>query len=231
MIGFANCTKLFRLEEETKVILDSANLAFNPTDRVCILARAGDGKTTITAMLAGLEAPTKGEVLRDNDISWPLGFAGAFHPAISGEKNVRIIADLSNINASWVSAYVAEFAQLGDDFYQPVQSYSSGMRARLAFALSMAVPAKTYLADNNIGTGDSAFRLKCEVAFEKRLADAGLFCITQSLRIAERFGNTFGVLRNGRFEMQASFQDAKAIFEDYHDEFSDVADIVGGFTA
>ncbi len=229
MIGFVNCTKNFQFRDEIKCILDDCNFTFKSTDKVCILARGGMGKTTITRMLAGLERPSKGTVLRNDGISWPLGFTGAFHPALTGEQNIKTIADLCDVDARWAVAYAAHFSELGTDYYRPMEQYSSGMRAQLGFALSMAMPAQTYLADDKIGSGEANFRMKCEAALEKRLENAGLFYITRAPRLAERYGEIFGVLDNGKIELHDDFASAVSAFEQARDnDFADLADIAEG---
>lgn len=231
MIGFENCTKQFRLDNEDRVILERANLMFEPTDRVCVLAPPGSGKTTIGHLLSGFGRPSAGQVHRHGNISWPLGFSGAFHPAMTGVRNVEIIADLAEVPRNWVSAYVAEFSELGDDYYRAVETYSSSMRSRLGFALSMAIPADTYVIDGSIGSGSPAYRSKCEVALEQKLEDAGMFFLTHSPRLAERFGRRFAVLRKRDFLFFDTFDAAQAAFEEDLAEQDHLQLLVEGFAS
>ena len=112
MIGFENCTKEFRLDNDHRVILDAATLMFDPSDRVCVLGTPSSGKTTVANLLSGFGRPTAGQVQRSGRISWPLGFAGAFHPAMTGARNIEIIADLAEAPRNWVSAYAVSYTHL-----------------------------------------------------------------------------------------------------------------------
>lgn len=231
MIGFEDCTKRFRLDDEERVILDKANLLFAPSDRICVLAPPGSGKTTIAHLLSGFGRPSAGQVHRSGRISWPLGFSGAFHPAMTGVRNVEIIADLAEAPRNWVSAYVAEFSELGDDYYRPMETYSSSMRSRLGFALSMAIPADTYVIDGSIGSGSPAYRAKCEVALEQKLEKAGMFFLTPSPRMAERFGRRFAILRNRDFVLYEDFDAAREAFEEDLAEQDHLQLLVEGFAS
>ena len=229
MIGFENCTKEFRLDNDHRVILDAATLMFDPSDRVCVLGTPSSGKTTVANLLSGFGRPTAGQVQRSGRISWPLGFAGAFHPAMTGARNIEIIADLAEAPRNWVSAYVAEFSELGDDYYRPLETYSSSMRSRLGFALSMAIPADTYVVDGSVGSGSPAYRAKCEVAFEQKLDKAGMFFVTHSPRIAEKFGRRFALLKDGDFVLTEDFSAAEKAFEEQLVEQDDLRLLVEGF--
>lgn len=226
MIGFLDCHKYYPTGVQPRVVLYDTTCLFEPEERICILADSGAGKTTLIRLLAGLDTPTSGHVLRNEGISWPMGFAGAFHPAMTGEENIRTIATLGNSDPDWTSAYVAQFSELGDDYHRPLQGYSSGMRARLGMSLSLAIQENTYLADETIGTGDEQFRLKCEAALEQRLEKAGLFLVTRNPRVAERYGHRFGVLRNGRIVMCNDFAEAKAIFTSQENRFDELENLV-----
>lgn len=230
MIGFERCS-IGRVDNGyRRPILRDATLLFDPDQRVCVLVPPSMGKTTVAHMMAGFVAPESGVVLRDANISWPLGFAGMLHPAISGARNVTIMADLAGLPNDEILAFVEEFAELGDALHQAVQTYSSTMRAQLATSLSIAMPADTYVVDTVIGAGKPAFRAKCQVAFEKRLENSGLFFVTNSLRQAERFGELFFVLENGQFRPETSLGAAKARFQKLTAQSDDLAFIAQGLS-
>ena len=231
MIGLVDCHKYYPGHDRERVVLFGATCLFDPLDKVSILAEPGSGKTTLIRLLAGLEAPTSGKVVRGSGTSWPLGFAGAFHPAMTGEENVRTLAMLTDVDPDWTSAFVAQFADLGGDYYRPLATYSASMRARVAMSFSLAVPSTTYLADESIGAGSDYFRLKCEAALRQHLRSSGLFLVTRNPRTAERFGQRFGVLREGRFTMCDSFADAQSLFEAKGNRLTDLEELVSGFRA
>lgn len=209
MYGFHDCTKVYRSGEDVRSILIGATFTFGARDRVAILAGGGAGKSTLIRLLAGLEAPNSGRVRPPPGTSWPIGFAGAFHPALSGEENVRVLAALLKADPDRVSAFVALAADLGDDYRGPLARYSSGMRARLAFGFSMAIPHAFYLADEAVGVGDGQYRLKSECLLSRRLETAGLLLVTRNPRIAERFADQFAVLYRHRIIRCANLDEAK----------------------
>lgn len=229
MIGFENVHKYHFGEFETKMVLHDATYLFEPDDHVAVLAAGGAGKSTLVNLLSGLDSPTQGKVHRDAHISWPLGFAGPFHPAMTGEENVRMIAILADQDPDEVAAYVRLFAEMDGDFFEPVSTYSSSKRALLAFATSMAVPAELYLSDEKVAVGDDDIRAKCEAALRKKVEDSGLFLVTRNARIAEAFGEKFAVLKQGRIVACRDFQEAKEMFEDRSSRLDMVIERLQGF--
>ena len=132
------------------------------TEKVGFLGRNGAGKSTLIRLIGGVEAPTSGEVVRTSSVSWPIAFGGAFQSSLSGMDNLRFIARIYNADVDYVSDYVRDFAELGEYIYEPIKKYSAGMRARLAFALSMAIEFDCFLIDEVIAVGDSRFQEKCK---------------------------------------------------------------------
>ena len=181
--GFQNCTKALPSGADMRYLLHEATLRFGQKDRVAVLAPPGSGKSTLVRLLSGLDLPTRGQVIKPSQLSWPIGFAGFMHPVMSGEQNIRTLCDMMQIDADWTTAFVEHFAELGEHFRRPVQEYSSGMRSRLATSFSLAVPFPFYVADDSIGTGDAEFRAKCDTMMDRRLEDAGLFFATSNSRL------------------------------------------------
>ncbi|AZI37318.1 putative capsule polysaccharide export ATP-binding protein [Caenibius tardaugens NBRC 16725] len=230
MYGFFGCTRLYGSTEFVRRVLVDATYGFAADDRVAVLAPAGSGKSTLVRLLGGLDRPDRGTVLRPPGVSWPLGFSGAFHPALSGEENVRLLARMMDADPDRVSAFVTLFSELGDDFYRPLQNYSSGMRGRLGFAFSMAIPQRFYLADEAVGLGDEQFRMKCERMLLRRLENAGLFLATRNFRIAERFAERFAVLENHRIVRCGSFDEARERFARIEQQEDDLDVLVAGLS-
>lgn len=230
MIGFDRCSIGYIEAGYRKPVLRDATLLFEPHQQICVLAPPSMGKTTIANLMAGFLAPDHGQVHRHANISWPLGFAGVLHPAISGSENVKIVADLAGLSSESLLAFVEGFAELAEALYEPVQTYSSTMRAQLATSLSIAIPADTYVIDTVIGAGKPAFRAKCEVAFERRLDKSGLFFVTNSLRQAERFGEHFFLLENGKFQPANSYGEAKSRFRELTAQTDELAFVARGLS-
>ena len=161
MIELRGLSKSFRTRSGRKIVAQDISAIFPPRRAVAILGRNGAGKSTLLRMISGALDPDAGRVLRRGSVSWPVGFAGSFHPDLTGVQNVRFIARVYGIDTDELVDFVADFAELGAHFHQPVREYSSGMRSRLAFGASMGIRFDTYLVDEVTAVGDAAFQQKC----------------------------------------------------------------------
>ena len=124
-------------------------------------------------MISGEMMPTSGEILSDGTISWPVGFSGSFHREMTGEQNCRFLARVYGIDTDEMVEFVKDFAELGEHFLLPIRTYSSGMKARLAFGVSMGIQFDTYLVDEVTSVGDRAFRTRSAEVFKDRMAHSG----------------------------------------------------------
>lgn len=169
MIDIHNVTKTYKTRNGNRTILDGVNLFVGRGEKVGILGRNGAGKSTLIRLISGAELPTSGQIHRTMSISWPLAFGGAFQGSLTGLDNLRFICRIYEADITQAIPYVEEFSELGLYLREPVKKYSSGMRARLAFAISMAVEFDCFLIDEVVAVGDSRFHEKCRVElFEKR---------------------------------------------------------------
>lgn len=208
MIVFKNVTKAFRTPEGTKVILDNANIVFPSGVSVGLIGRNGAGKTTIMDMISGRVKPDSGTITRYGTISWTVGFGGSFNPNMTGAQNTKFIARVYGIDTQELMVYVQNFAELGHHFYQPLRSYSAGMKSRLAFGVSIGIPFDTYLVDEVTSVGDAAFKLKSRLAFTDRMREAGAIVVTHSMRQLAKLSQSGVVLENGRMTYFDNVQDA-----------------------
>jgi capsular polysaccharide transport system ATP-binding protein len=155
----------------TRPILNEVSLAMAAGDKCGVLGRNGSGKSTLVRIMAGAEQPTSGVVRHGVRVSWPLAFGGGFQGGLTGLDNAKFIARAYCAPIDEVVAYVSDFAELGSCFREPVMTYSSGMRARLAFGLSLAIDFGCLLIDEIVAVGDHRFREKCERELFERHAD------------------------------------------------------------
>lgn len=197
MIHLENLSKTYVLRGERKVVADNINVTF-PTGRsIALLGRNGAGKSSLLRMIAGTMDPDAGQILSDGTISWPVGFAGSFHPELTGAQNTRFIARVYGVDTGELAEFVEDFAQLGKHFRLPFRSYSSGMRSRLAFGVSMGIKFDTYLVDEVTSVGDAAFRQKSEQVFLSRMADSGAIVVSHFMGMIRRLCNAGAVLEEG----------------------------------
>ncbi len=197
MIRLENLTKNYYLKGHTKVVANSINAVF-PTGRaVALLGRNGAGKSTLLRMIAGTEEPSSGRVTSTGSISWPVGFAGSFHPELTGLQNTRFIGRIYGADTDGLADFVEGFAALGAHYWQPLRTYSSGMRSRLAFGVSMGIRFDTYLVDEVTSVGDAAFKRRSARVFRSRMKDAGAVVVTHSMQQVRELCDAGAVLENG----------------------------------
>ena len=177
MIRLENLTKIFTLEGRSKVIVKDVNIEFRSGLSVALLGRNGAGKSTLLQMIAGNLAPTSGRIVSTGTISWPVGFAGSFHPELSGAQNTRFVARIYGVDTDELVRFVENFAGLGQHFHLPFRTYSSGMHMRLGFAVSTTVPADIILMDEWLSVGDSDFMLKAERRLQKYIEKSSILVI------------------------------------------------------
>ncbi len=200
MIRFRNVSKSYRAGTSHKQILTDATFTL-PWRNIAILGVNGAGKSTLIRMLAGSELPDDGDIRRDVSVSWPLGFDGGFHGSLSGIENLRFICRIYDRDMEEVSNFVAEFAELGRYLYMPIKTYSSGMRARLAFALSMAIDFDCYLIDELTAVGDARFQERCAREFGRKREQSRIIMVSHSESTVREYCDMGGVLIDGRLDL------------------------------
>ena len=192
--------------------LTTINLRVKKGEIVVILGSNGAGKSTLLHMIAGSEPPTAGRVLRECRCSWPLGFAGSFQPNLTGIENILFAARVYGVDCDEAVAFAAEFAEIGEYIDMPVRTYSSGMKARLAFGLSLAIDFDIYLIDEITAVGDRRFQEKCRRAFAERTSKSGLCIVSHNEANIRTFCDIALVLHNG---FLTPFEDIESALEYY----------------
>ncbi|MEM7188122.1 MAG: ABC transporter ATP-binding protein [Pseudomonadota bacterium] len=198
MIQLRGLSKSFRRGGITRPIIRQVDFTLPELPGIAIIGRNGAGKSTLMRLIAGTMKPDAGRVVTNERISWPMGFSGGFHPALTGAQNARFVARVYGRNPQRLAEEVEAFAELGNAWNQPVGIYSTGMKARLAFSVSMAVNFDTYLVDEIIGVGDDAFRRKCRASFQRRMTTAKVLMISHSAPTLRQFCQAGLVLEHGR---------------------------------
>lgn len=197
----------------TKNVLKGVDFTINPRDRIGLLGRNGAGKSTLIRLIGGVETPTKGKVKRRMTCSWPLGFTGGFQGSLTGYDNARFIARIYDKPYAEIRDFVEDFTELGANLKMPVKIYSSGMRARLAFALSLAIEFECYLIDEVIMVGDKSFQNKCREEFFEKRDDRALLLASHSVGTVKEYCNRAIVLHDGRAKVFEDVSEAITVYE------------------
>ena len=208
MIKFENLTKSFWTRDGPKFVARDINTIF-PTGRsVGLLGRNGAGKSTLMQMIGGTVKPDEGTIHIKGSMSWPVGFAGSFHRDLSGQQNTRFIARVYGVDTDELLDFVEDFAELGAHFYLPVRSYSSGMKSRLAFGISIGIPFDTYLVDEVTSVGDAAFRRKSRLVFEERMRGSGAVVVSHAMTDMRQLCDAGAVLEDGVLTFYEDIEEA-----------------------
>ncbi len=210
MIKLENISKTFVMKGQRKVVADNINIIFPSGVSVALLGRNGAGKTSMLSMISGFLSPDSGKITSTGTISWPVGFGGSFHRDLSGAQNVRFVARVYGVDTDDLVDFVADFAELGEHFHLPFRTYSSGMRARLAFGLSMGIRFDTYLVDEVTSVGDAAFKTKANMVFQERMHNSGAIVISHSTPMLRRLCTAGAVLERGILTYYNDLNDAIA---------------------
>src|SRR5262252_3218705 len=214
MINAVDVTKDYRTEGRFHRALSNVSFTLAKGEKIALLGRNGSGKSTLIRLIGGVELPTRGTIEQTMSVSWPIGLSGGFHGSLTGNDNMRFIARIYNKPFADVKAYVEDFAELGKFLSEPLRIYSSGMRARFVFALSLAIDFDCYLIDEVIAVGDQRFQRRShEELFEKR-ADRSMILASHVGEIVKAYCSRALVLHRGRGKM---FTDLDLAFDIYND--------------
>ena len=197
-IELRGITKEYPTTLGVRRILDNVSFAVRKGEKIAVLGRNGAGKSTLVKIIGGVEMPTSGVVERGISLSWPMAFGGGFEGSMSGFDNIRFIARIYNKPIQETIDFVEDFAELGRQLYLPVRIYSSGMRARLAFALTLSINFDCFLIDEVIAVGDQRFHRKCHDALFVERKDSAMILVSHDIETIKNYCNKALVLKNGR---------------------------------
>ncbi|USZ49670.1 ABC transporter ATP-binding protein [Halomonas sp. DN3] len=217
MIQIEHLYKRYHHHKVLDWVLKDINLTIPRGVSVGVLGRNGAGKSTLLRLIAGMDTPERGTIRRDARVSWPMGLAGGFQGALSGRQNVKFVARVhgGGRDVGAIIDKVQEFAELGPAFDDPIRTYSSGMRARLNFGLSLAFDFDVYLSDEATSVGDRVFKAKATRAFKDRVNRASLVMVSHSEGILRELCQAGIYLKHGEAYW---FDDIKDAIRAYHQD-------------
>ena len=198
MIKIENLTKSYRTPTGRHYVFKNLNIEIPSGKSVAFIGRNGAGKSTLLRMIGGIDRPDSGKIITNKTISWPVGLAGGFQGSLTGRENVKFVARLyaKQEELKEKIEFVEEFAELGKYFDMPIKTYSSGMRSRLGFGLSMAFKFDYYIVDEVTAVGDARFKEKCAQLFKERHKESSFLMVSHSLNSLKEFCDVAIVFKN-----------------------------------
>lgn len=189
MIKIENLTKSYRTPKGRHYVFKDLNIELPSGKSIALIGRNGAGKSTLLRMIGGIDRPDSGKIVTDSSISWPVGLSGGFQGSLTGRENVKFVARLyaKKEELKEKVTFVEEFAELGKYFDMPIKTYSSGMRSRLGFGLSMAFKFDYYLVDEITAVGDARFKKKCLDIFNSKRRYSNFLMVTHSLNLLKQY--------------------------------------------
>jgi capsular polysaccharide transport system ATP-binding protein len=201
-----------------RYVLKDISLKIPSNTNIAVLGPNGAGKSTFLRLIGGSESADSGTIITDQQISWPLGLASGFQGSLTGRQNVTFVCSINGLTKDetrYVIKQVTAFAEIGEYFDMPVNTYSSGMRARLGFGLSMAFEFDVYLIDELTSVGDVVFREKANAAFEAIRSRASLIFVTHNLTTIKESCQAALFLRDGLADFYPNIDDGLDAYADY----------------
>lgn len=183
-----------------KWVLNGITLTIPPKVNVGLIGANGAGKSTLLRLIGGIDNPTKGIVKRKSSVSWPMGLGSGLQPSLTGRQNAKFICRIYGkaLDIDDRIAHIQDFAEIGEAFDEPIRTYSSGMRSRLQFAISLAIDFDVYISDEVTAAGDAAFRKKAENAFKDLVGRSSLIIAAHSEGTIKQFCQSGILLNEGK---------------------------------
>lgn len=219
MIEIRNLYKRYHNHHGSDWVLKNINLTIPPNVSVGLIGANGAGKSTLLRLIAGMDKPERGEVIRHTKVSWPVGLSGGMQQNMTARQNVKFVARVhgsSSEDVKRVVKYVEEFAEIGEAFDEPTRTFSSGMRSRISFGLSLAFDFDVYISDEATAVGDKNFKAKAKAAFREKTGKASLIMVSHSEGILRELCQAGIFINKGEATWFDSIDDA---IDAYHEAY------------
>lgn len=199
-----------------KWVLQGINLTFPPKVNVGLIGRNGAGKSTLLRLIGGIDQPNKGSIERRCRVSWPMGFGGGLQPSLTGRQNAKFVCRIHGHETDLNDRieYIKAFSEIGDAFDEPIKTYSSGMKSRLQFAISLAFDFDVYISDEVTASGDAAFKNKAASAFKKLADHSSLIMVSHGEGTLKQFCSAGIVLHSGKAHWFDDINDALKAYKE-----------------
>lgn len=207
-----NVCKYYGTREGPRMVLNNISFRVEAGEKIGILGLNGAGKSTLIRLISGAERPTSGSIDRQMRLSWPLAFGAGFQSSLTGYDNLKFICRIYDVDFKTAAPFVEEFSELGKSLREPIKTYSSGMFARLGFAISMAIEFDCFLIDEVIAVGDIRFREKCNVELFGKRKDRAMIMVSHVPELIREHCKSVFVLDKGIIER---FEDVDQAYESY----------------
>lgn len=218
MIELRNITKSYSVRGGRHFVLKNVSLTLPRGTNIAVLGPNGAGKSTILKLISGVESADSGEIISDMNLSWPLGLSQGFQGSLTGRQNAEFVCDINGLRREQVRqviTFVQDFAEIGKYFEMPVKTYSSGMKARLTFGMSMCFQFEAYLIDELTAVGDRGFKKKAQAAFDKLKKDSQLIYVSHSIETLKQSCDSALFLHDATAEFYPDIDDGINAYIEY----------------
>jgi capsular polysaccharide transport system ATP-binding protein len=201
VIRVESLTKSYLTLTGRKVVFRDLSFAVPPGRNIGLIGRNGAGKSTLMRLISGVDEPDSGSIITPCSLSWPVGLSGGMQSLLTARENIRFVCRIHGVRGDLMQQkieFVREFADIGSHFDEPMNTYSSGMRARVAFGTSMAFRFDYYLIDEIMAVGDVTFRAKSRVVFAERMEKANVIMVSHSMTQIKRMCDFVVMLEDGK---------------------------------
>lgn len=218
MIELKGLTKSYATPKGRHYVFKNLNAILPENKSVALLGKNGAGKSTLLRIIGGVDYADTGKVVTDKTISWPVALSGGFQGSLTARQNVRFVARLY-VNTleeiEYVVNYVEEFAEIGKYFDMPMKSYSSGMRSRIGFGMSMAFNFDYYLLDEVGAVGDASFRKKSQKLLNELKESSNIIMVSHDLNDLTNNCDVAFLVRDSQVEYFDDVKEAVEVYKAY----------------